>query len=228
MPGPRLSELVAADIAEHRRQLLELGLRAEGGLLTAQDEVTVSKILVGCKLILDRVMNAVWVAHHTQRPGKGKANVYFPCRSSPEGFDQELTKSQLCQLEAVNAAAYQAIRSRQPFAGIQNDWLRELFDLNQDRHENYVEIASSRNGEMHIGEGQSGHLRSLVITNDGRVFADADMVDGKTGKPAPLRLTFVARFNHMLRSTGRDPVTYCRECIDHVEDVFFSIVRTLV
>ncbi len=227
MPDPRLSERVAAEIAGHRRQLLELGMRAEGGLLAAQDEVIVSHILVGCRLILDRAMNAVWAAHNAQRPGKGKANVYFPCRSSAEGFNETLIKSQLGQLEEVNAAAYQAIRSRQPFAGMQNGWLPELFDLTQDKHESYVEIESTRSGEMRIGEGQSGHLRGLVIMKDGRVFADADMVDGRTGKPAPLRLTFVDRFNHLLRTTRRDPVTYCRQCLDHVEEAFGAVIAAL-
>lgn len=227
MPDPILSERVAAEIAGHRRQLLELGMRAEGGLLAAQDEVIVSHILVGCRLILDRAMNAVWAAHNAQRPGKGKANVYFPCRSSAEGFDQELAKSQLGQLEEVNAAAYQAIRSRQPFAGMQNGWLPELFDLTRDKHESYVEIESTRSQQMRIGEGQKGRLFGLVVMKDGTAFADADMMDARTGRPEPLRLRFVDRFNHLLRSTGRDPVTYCRECIDHVEDVFLSIVETL-
>lgn len=227
MPDPRLSERVAAEIAGHRRQLLDLGLRAEGSLLAAQDEVIVSHILVGCRLILDRAMNAVWAAHNAQRPGKGKANVYFPCRSSAEGFDQELAKSPLGLLEAVNAAAYEAIRFRQPFAGMQNGWLPELFDLTRYKHESYVEIESTRTGEMRIGEGQKGRLFGLVVMKDGTTFADADMVDGRTGRPEPLRLQFVDRFNHLLRSTRRDPVTYCRQRLDHVEDAFFAIVQTL-
>lgn len=227
LPDRRLSERVAAEIAGHRRQLLELSLRAEEDLMASHDEVIVSQILVGCRYILDRAMNAVWVAHNNRRPGSGKAKVYFPCRHSADGYDAELLKSQLGKLETVNAAAYHAIRSRQPFGGIQNGWLLELFDLTRDRHESYVEIESTRSQQMRIGEGQSGRLYGLVINKDGQAFADADMIDTKTGMPAPLRLTFVDRFNHLLRSTRRDPVTYCRECLDNVEDTFFAIVKTL-
>lgn len=227
MSNLRLSERVAAEIAGHRRILIDLGMRAKGGLLAPHDEVLISNILVGCRLILDRAMNAVWASHNNQRPGKGKANVYFPCRPSAEQFDQALIQLQLSQLETVNAAAYQAIRSRQPFAGMHNSWLLDLFKLTHNKHENYVEIESTSSSEMRIGEGQSGHLRALILTPDGRAFADADMVDGKTGKSAPLRLTFTDNFNHYLRSTRQDPVSYCRQCLGRVEDTFDAVIATL-
>lgn len=227
MPDQKLQERVAVEIGGYRRSLLDLALRAEGSVVDARDEVLVTQILVGCRHILDRAMNAAWSAHNERRSGRDKARVYFPCRQSAEGFDQELAKSQLSILKAKNEAAYQAIRSRQPFAGMQNSWLTELFDLTQHKHESYVELESTRGGEMRIGEGQAGRLYGLVVMGDGRVFADAEMVDPRTGKPAPLRLRFVDRFNHVLRATGRDPVSYCRQCLDQVEETFSAIVNRL-
>src|SRR4051794_36381882 len=205
MPDHPLRARVDAEIAEFRRSLLDIAMKAQRGLLDVQDEVLISRILIGCRLILDRVMNAVWAAHNNQKPGSKKANVYFPSKSSAEAFDAELQKSQLGELRTANAAAYDAIRARQPFETLMNLWLQELFDLTKDKHESYVEIESKRDGEMRIGEGQSGHVRRLAIMKDGRVLADADMIDSGTGKRAPLRLTFIERFNHLLCTTNHEP-----------------------
>jgi hypothetical protein len=62
---------------------------------------------------------------------------------------------------------------------------------------------------------------------NGTIFADASMVDNTTGKPAPLRLTFTEQFNHLLAKTGRDPVSYCGQCINKVEETFVSVMKTL-
>jgi hypothetical protein len=223
----RLIERANVEIEAHRRALLDVASGASGGLLDATAEVAVSQILIGCRHILDRAMNATWDAHNTRQPEKAKANVYFPCRDSAQGLAEHLARAQLGTLEQANPAVFNSIKSCQPFVNVLDGWLKELFLLTQDKHESYVEIESVWHREMRIGEGQSGKLYGLVVMKDGRAFADAEMVDSATGKPAPLRLTFTERLSHLLKRTGQNPVDYSSRCIDRVEGVFGKIMAAL-
>lgn len=223
----KLIARVEAEIVHHRRTVADLSKRASTGILDVQAEVVVSQMLEGCRLILDRAMNAVWHAHGVPRPGAKKPNIYFPCKHSAQAFDTELQKNQLGFLQRDNPNCYQAIQSAQPFVSPTNRRLTDLFELTKDKHESYVEIASTQDTEMRIGAGQCGTIKQIVIGDDGRIYADADMKDSRTGKPTPLRLTFTETLSHVLSATGMDLVTYCSRCIDHVEGVFKAVMGAL-
>lgn len=227
MRDQKLIATVEAEIAYHRRTVAEISRRASTGILEVDAEVVVSQMLEGGRLILDRAMNAVWHAHGVPRPGAKKPNIYFPCKHSAPAFETELQKNQLGRLQYDNPNCYQAIQNSQPYVSPTNRWLADLFELTKDKHESYVEIASTKDTEMRIGTGQCGTIKQIVIGHDGRIYADADMKDSRSGQPAPLRLTFTEQFNHMLSATGTDLVTYCSGCIDHVEGVFRAVMGAL-
>ena len=218
MVDARLSALVAAELDEHRRNLSELAEKAQKSVLGTAGEVLLSQVLGGCRQILDRAMNAVWAAHGQPNTGSQKPNVYFPCYGSPEKLTEVLRKYQLAELDRSNARAYRAIRSRQPFMGAQNSWLRELFDLTKNRHEGYVEIDSATRQDMSIGMDQPGWMSELIIFNDGSYVTDAT---------APLNLSFTDRLEHVLRMTQRNPIQYCSDCVTHVDEVFTEVVSAL-
>lgn len=138
-----------------------------------------------------------------------------------------MQKYQLGLLQCDNPNCYNTIQSAQPFVNAVNHWLTNLCELTKDKHESYVEIASSVDNEMRIGLGQCGTIKQMVIGQEGRIYADADMKDSRSGRPAPLRLTFTERFNHVLRVTGTDPITFCSRCVDHVESLFKAVMRSI-
>lgn len=190
-------------------------------------EVDITTILSGCRLILDRTMNAVWLAHNTKRPDKAKANVYYPCKTSQKALDQELQKSQLGTLQITNYPCYQAILSSQPFLTGEDHWLPQLFKLTRNKHEGYVEVETKRENRISIGEGQSGSIKSMVFFSDGSVIADSDMIDNETGKNAPLRLTPMQIIHNFFAQSSVEPLGFCALCIEQVSNVFESVTKSL-
>lgn len=224
----KLTLRVDAEIISYRRNLADLSIRAKVGMLDVDAEVAVSRMLDGCKLILDRAINAVWHAHGVPKPGSKKPNIYFPCKHNAQAFETELQKSQLGHLHRDNPDCYQVIQHVQPYVSLENRWLTDLFELTKGKHEAYVEIASSQESKMLIGDGQCGTIKQIMIGQDGKIYADADMKDSRTGQSAPLRLNFIEQFNHVLGATGMDTVTYCSCCLDRVEEVFAGVMDTLL
>lgn len=223
-----LQAAISAEIDILMHSLDGIAIKASNQLLDAQDEVAISHVLNSCRLILDRLMNAVWTAHNSKRPSSKKSDVYFPHKQSAKDFEVGLEKSQLVNLAADNPSVYTVIRGCQPFANQSGTWLTELFELTREKHEGYVEISSRRErGDTQIGKGQSGHVKRLVSLRDGSVFAEADMLDGVTGERVQLSLTFVEQLNHHLIRTGRNPVLYCRETLLCVAAIAAKIIDAL-
>lgn len=227
MPDQKLIARVEAEIIGHRRTLADLSKQANVGLLVVDAEVAVSQMLAGCRLIIDRAMSTVWHAHGAPKPGAKKPNIYFPCKENAQAFETELQKNQLGLLQRDNPDCYRVIQCVQPFVSPENRWLRDLFELTKDKHEAYVEIESTQESKMLIGARQCGTIKQIVIGQDGKIYADADMKDSRTGKSAPLGLTFIEEFNHVLAATGMDTVTYCSRCLDRVAEVFRGVMGTL-
>jgi hypothetical protein len=227
MSNQILIERVKIEIDEYYKRLTLMGASAKIGPHTPHDEIALTSIFVGCRLILDRAMNAIWVAHGTPRLNARKADIYFPCKSSMVDFDAVLQKSQLGKLQIINLDCFDAIRVRQPFSAAKNTWLKELFELTKEKHASYVEIISRRDNVVQIGKGQNGTIKSILFSQDGKIIADANMIDGITGMPAPLSLTFLDRFNHLLVITGGETVSYSKKCLSAVDETFTAIMSTL-
>lgn len=227
MADERLRAGVAAEMALFRQNITALEERARSRLLTVEDEVVISQVLNGCRFTLDKAINAVWELYADPKPNKQKPNVYYPCQGSPEWFAEHMKRAWLDRLELKNAKTYRAIRSRQPYMGPQNAWLRDLTDLAGERHQSFVELDSSIVEETRIGEGQIGWVSEIIAFTDGTVYTDAKMFNPATGREEPLRIASELRLGHALKATGRDPVAFCRECVSRVEEVFGQLVATL-
>lgn len=221
----RLKVYVAAELLRHRQSLQEA--KVKGSILDSDTVVALSQILVGCRLILDRIMNTIWLNHADRHQLAGKPNIYFPCRDIETDFTKDLKRYQLTDLVFKSSRCYELLRSVQPFMGANNQWLQELFTLTKDKHEFYIEIISSSQSQIQIGLGQTGTIKKLVIRNEGNIFADANMRNSLSGQNESLRLKFCERILHSLKKTNQDPLIFCEQCIAHVDSIFQSIFEAL-
>jgi hypothetical protein len=222
-----LGNLVAAEISQHRMALSECAKSIDRLPIDAGNLVRISTLLLGCRLILDKAMNAVWSKHGVRQQRDRKPNIYFPCVHNLESLNARLKSYSLHDLKSVNRVCYLNIQGVQPFMAMQNRWLGDLFSLTKDRHENYLKVSKVQESSVQIGYGQSGTIKSISFNNDGTLCAVSDMRNSQTGEHEPLMIAFSINLRNVLTATGDCPVNFSAICLDNVEATFFRIFETL-
>ncbi|PLL11240.1 hypothetical protein C0V75_18385 [Tabrizicola sp. TH137] len=237
MPYKHLIFRVSMEIEGMKGSLQPLLERGHEATLSPQDDIVVTNVLARSRDILDTAMEAVWLAHRdlaAPRRRKRKYKPYFPIWLSSDDFEDELIDAQLGNLAITNRAAYEAIRSRQPFLREENDWLTHLRDHARTRHKGYVDLKA----KLHIIP-RNAVPEADRASGGGEATDQAGRIDGASATPEQGAVArpfadFGLRLEQTISITDRHGVTiarnaveFCEECISKVEETFHEVMATL-
>lgn len=218
MPVPVSVDVQIRRLEKHLRELERV--RTED---SEETSVLVADICNASMLLLDKAMNAIWVAKAQPSEGKKKPNVYFPVCESKEKFSDRLRQYQMPCLRETDGELFALLEAAQPYRGA--SWLPQTHKIAAVRHEYFPEISTTQKSGLGIGKGQNVYIERMTINDYGNIYFKGEATNQKTGAAEPVRVDFIREVKSMIEAVDAEPVPFCKGVVTAASRLAKEIYR---
>ena len=211
-----------ADLSRLDKKLAELNSNE----MPPSDEIAVlvGEISNSCILVLDKTMNRIWREYGVVRPGKGKANIYFPLnQKSRKSLIQRLSSSQLKSIVEDHHEIFETIDGVQPYNG--PNILNFAYELASTRHEQNPEIKESFTESIKTDRSEYAYIKSATNIND-KLVVDGYQIN-EQGHKQDLEVSLEKRLGLIFGKRNLDAVSICNRSIHETKKISKPIFRYL-